>query len=219
MKKPMIGTLSIRIGLDRLMLYLMKFIEIKYQSGGENIRSMKENHNELDGLRSLDAQAISEVHNRYYPALYRFLRYRLGDEIAAEDLTAEVFVRLLEALHAGRGPESNLRGWLMGTAAHMANDHYRKQYARPVVELDERLESDHSHDPLFVTEGREHQRLVQASLKKLTDEQQQVLSLRFGSGYSLEETAEAMGKKANAIKALQFRALEALRKGLGEAAI
>jgi RNA polymerase sigma-70 factor (ECF subfamily) len=177
---------------------------------------MKENHSELDGLRALDAQVISEVHNRYYPAIYRFLRYRLGDEFAAEDLSAEVFVRMLEALHAGRGPETNLRGWLMGTAAHMANDHFRKHYARPVVELNDGLEADHTHDPLSVTEGNEHKALVQASIQKLTEEQQQVIALRFGSGYSLMETAEVMGKKPNAIKALQFRALEALRRGLGE---
>ena len=201
------------------MLYLTQYVPIICRPGGDYTRRMKEIHSELDSLRALDAQAISEVHNCYYPAIYRFLRYRLSDELAAEDLSAEVFVRLLEALHAGRGPESNLRGWLMATAAHMANDHYRKHYARPIVELSDGLEADHTHDPLSVTEGREHQRLVQASLQQLTEEQQQVLALRFGSGYSLEETAEAMGKKTNAIKALQFRALEALRRGLGEATL
>jgi RNA polymerase sigma-70 factor (ECF subfamily) len=200
------------------MYYMIKSIPFICLPVGEYTRGMNEMHSELDSLRALDAQAISEVHNRYYPAIYRFLRYRLSDELAAEDLSAEVFVRLLEALHAGRGPERNLRGWLMGTAAHMANDHYRKHYARPMVELSDGLEADHTHDPLSVTEGREHQRLVQANLEKLTEEQQQVLALRFGSGYSLEETAEVMGKKANAIKALQFRALDALRRGLGEAA-
>jgi RNA polymerase sigma-70 factor (ECF subfamily) len=177
---------------------------------------MKEIHSELDGLRALDAQTISEVHNRYYPAIYRYLCYRLGDSLAAEDLSAEVFVRLLEALHAGRGPNNNLRGWLMGTAAHIANDYYRKHYAWTVVELSDGLEADSSHDLVSAAENKDHQQLVHASMQKLTEEQQQVLALRFGSGYSLEETAEVMGKKANAIKALQFRALEALRRRLGE---
>jgi RNA polymerase sigma-70 factor (ECF subfamily) len=172
-------------------------------------------HSELEGLRALDAQTISEVHNRYYPAVYRFLRYRIGTEEVAEDITSEVFVRLLEALHSGRGPESNLRGWLMGTAAHMASDYYRKKYAQPMAVLSEEVEASDGDDPLSLTEDNERQHLVRVNMQKLTEEQQQVLALRFGSGFSLEETAEAMGRKANAIKALQFRALEALRRGLG----
>ena len=53
---------------------------------------------------------------------------------------------------------------------------------------------------------------VRAGLKTLTDEQQNVIVLRFGNGYSLENTAKLMGKNVNAIKALQFRALASLRK-------
>ena len=202
-----------------MMVYMIKSISIINKLGGDYADGMKETHSELEGLRALDPQAITDVHNRFYPAIYRFLRYRLSDETAAEDLAAEVFVRLLEALHEGRGPENNIRGWLMGTAAHMANDYYRKQYSRPVVELSEELPGNHADDPHSVAESKEHKRLVQESLQKLTEEQRQVLALRFGSGFSLDETAEAMGKKANAIKALQFRALEALRRGLGEAVL
>lgn len=198
------------------MLYLMNYGSIIWKTGGVSSRGMKETQSELDGLRSLDPQTISEVHNRYYPAVYRFFCYRLGDELAAEDLSAEVFVRLLEALHAGRGPVSNLKGWLMSTASHMANDHYRKHYARTLVELNDGLEADPAQEPLSLTEMKEHEGQVRASMQKLTNDQRQVLTLRFGSGYSLEETAEIMGKKANAIKALQFRALEALRRGLRE---
>jgi RNA polymerase sigma-70 factor (ECF subfamily) len=201
------------------MLYLLDNLLIISRPGGVYTHGMKEMHSELDGLRALNAQTISEVHNRYYPDIFHFLRYRLGDELAAEDLSAEVFVRLLEALHAGRGPKDNLRGWLMGTAAHMANDYYRKHYARPLIELNDGLVADSDHDPHSLAELNEHQRLVHVSMQKLTEEQQQVLALRFGSGYSLEETATVMGKKANAVKALQFRALEALRRGLGETSL
>lgn len=198
------------------MLYFADNILKIARPCGVYSHGMKEILSEFDGLRALDAQTISEVHNRYYPAIYRYLRYRLGDELAAEDLSAEVFVRLLEALHVGRGPNNNLRGWLMGTAAHIANDYYRKHYAHTVVELNDGLEVDFAHDLLSAAEDSEHRRMVSASIQKLTEEQQQVLALRFGNGYSLEETAEVMGKKANAIKALQFRALEALRRWLGE---
>lgn len=198
------------------MIYFAKFVGNVKGLSGEFTGQMKETHSELDGLRALDPEAITDVHNRLYPAIYRYFRYRLGIDEIAEDLTAEVFVRLLEALHTGRGPDSNLRGWLMGMAAHMANDYYRKHYARSYVELSEDVETDHADDPHSIVENLEGCRLVQASMKNLTEQQQQVLALRFGSGYSLEETAEVMGKKPNAIKALQYRALEALRRVLGE---
>jgi RNA polymerase sigma-70 factor (ECF subfamily) len=170
---------------------------------------------ELDGLRALDAQAITAVHNRYYPEIYRFARYRLGDEHLAEDVAADVFVRLLEAVHAGRGPQTSLRGWLFGTTSHLINDHFRKTYARPVDTLDEEMRSA-AADPSALAEAGEQQHKVRQALSGLTEEQQQVLALRFGSAYSLEETAELMGKNANAIKALQFRALAALRRGMAE---
>jgi RNA polymerase sigma-70 factor, ECF subfamily len=50
---------------------------------------------------------------------------------------------------------------------------------------------------------------------RLTDEQQHVLALRFGQGYSLEETAKVMKKNVNAVKALQFRALTNLQRQVG----
>jgi len=63
---------------------------------------------------------------------------------------------------------------------------------------------------------REQNRLVRGAYSKLTSEQQDVLALRFGAGYSLEETAARMDKNVNAVKALQFRALAALQREIGE---
>jgi len=63
---------------------------------------------------------------------------------------------------------------------------------------------------------REQNKMVQAAYAQLTHEQQHVLSLRFGMGYSLEEAAEIMKKNINAIKALQFRALAALQRQIRE---
>jgi RNA polymerase sigma-70 factor (ECF subfamily) len=171
-------------------------------------------YKQLEGLWVLDPQAIAAIFNRYYPDVYRFARYRLGDETAAEDIAAEVFVRLLEALQAGRGPEANLRGWLIGTTANLVNDHFRRSYTRPTAVLTEN-HLDEAADPPELTEVKEDRQNIRTALIKLTEEQQQVIALRFGSGCSLEETAMIMDKKPNAIKALQFRALESLRRIMG----
>lgn len=70
--------------------------------------------------------------------------------------------------------------------------------------------------PATEADQREQNRAVQNALQKLTPEQQHVLAMRFGQGYSLEETAAQLNKNVNAVKALQFRALAALQREIGE---
>jgi RNA polymerase sigma-70 factor (ECF subfamily) len=180
-------------------------------TGEEQSTIMKNESSELEGLRSLDPRTITSIHNRYYPEVYRFARYRIGNEHTAEDIAGEVFVRLLEASQSGHGPHTNLRGWLIGTTSNMVNDYFRKHYRRPVDELNENILSE-NNDPHMIVEANDERRRITDAIQQLTYEQQQVITLRFGNDYSLEETASIMGKNANAIKALQFRALSALRR-------
>lgn len=172
------------------------------------------NSTDLDGLRRLDPQVISAVYERYFPDVYRYVRYRLNDERAAEDIASEVFVRLLEAVRANRAPETHLKAWLLATAAHMTADHFRKAYRRPTGDLPDDL-PDLNDNPPAGYEDRERARQLYTALSALTDEQQHVISLRFNLGLSLEETAQQMKKNVNAIKQLQFRALAALNRKLG----
>jgi RNA polymerase sigma-70 factor (ECF subfamily) len=167
----------------------------------------------LSDLRQLEPQALGALHDRYFPELYRYARYRLGDSDSAEDAASEVFLRLLEAIHGARGPRSSLRGWLYGTLRHIVDDHYRAAYARAETEPPAVPDSD-APDTAF--EVAERQRQVRRAMSQLTSEQQHVLALRFGGAYSLQETAELMGRNVNAVKALQFRALQALRRGLAK---
>lgn len=172
---------------------------------------------ELDGLKNLDSQAIGAVYDTYYPDVYRFVRYRLNDAAAAEDIASEVFMRLLESSQQGRGPDTNIKAWLLGTASHIVSDYFRRSYRRPTEALTENM-LDPLALPVDELDRREQAGSVRNALSHLTNEQQDVLSLRFGSGYSLEETAAAMKKNINAVKALQFRALASLQRGIGEVA-
>lgn len=169
----------------------------------------------LEGLRVLDSQSIGAIYDRYFPEVYRYVRYRIGDENIAEDIASDVFVRLLDASQKKQGPQTNLRGWLIATASNAVNDHHRRHYRRPVEALSEAMPDGgpgvHSEVAL-----REQQRLVQGALAQLTAEQQHVLALRFGQGYSIEETAAFLKKNINAVKALQFRALASLQRQIGE---
>ena len=139
----------------------------------------------------------------------------MGDDGLAEDISSEVFLSLLKAVKSRRTPRVNLRGWLIGTARHMIIDHLRREHRHPSQAISNALESG---EPALSeqVEGRLASRALHLALIQLTEDQQQVLALRFGQGYSLEETAAVMKKKTTAVKALQFRALNALQRVIGE---
>jgi RNA polymerase sigma-70 factor (ECF subfamily) len=172
-------------------------------------------HHALDGLQNLDSQAIAAIYDQYFSEVYRYVRYRINDDSLAEDIASDVFMRLLEAAQKKQGPRSSLKGWLIATASHAVNDHLRKQYRRPVEALSDSL-PDREPSVHSEMDTREQNRLVQNAYAQLTAEQQHVLALRFGQGYSIEETAVHLNKNINAVKALQFRALASLQRQIGE---
>jgi RNA polymerase sigma-70 factor (ECF subfamily) len=185
--------------------------------GGMKLMSLDHETHTLTGLRKLDPQVIGAIYDRYFSDVYRYVRYRINDDAAAEDISSDVFLRLLEAVKKRQGPQSNLKGWLIATASNAVNDLLRRQYRRPTEALSESM-PDESLSVSAQVDLREQNQTVQLAYAQLTPEQQHVLALRFGLGFSLEETADHLKKNANAIKALQFRALAALQRLMGEVA-
>jgi RNA polymerase sigma-70 factor (ECF subfamily) len=169
----------------------------------------------LDGLQNLNEQVIGAIYDKYFSEIYRYVLYRIGDPTLAEDMSSDVFLRLLEAVRSGHPPQTNLKGWLIGTASHVVTDHLRQKYRRPEEEISESM-PDRGPSITSEVDQREQNRIVNDAYAQLTPEQQHVLALRFGQGYSLEETAALMSKNVNAVKALQFRALAALQREVGE---
>ena len=223
--RAVVRTYQLRTGLrqmDDLICLCAKIHMIEYGSqpnllkpGAGQIMSVFNERHALNGLQRLDSQAISAIYDQYFSEVYRYVRYRINDDKTAEDIASDVFVRLLEASQKKQGPQSSLKGWLIATASHSVNDHLRRQYRRPVEALSDSLPdvqpSIHSE-----VDVRERNRMVQSAYAQLTPEQQHVLALRFGQGYSIEETAAYLKKNINAVKALQFRALASLQRQIGE---
>jgi len=180
-----------------------------------NPMSTPDTHHEIDGLQKLDSQVIADVYDRYFPDIYRYVFYRLGNESLAEDIVSDVFVRLLESVKKKKGPQTNIKGWLLSTASNVVADHLRRAYSRPTELLSDSIPD---FEPSLTDEIdlREQADSVRTAYTQLTPEQQNVLAFRFGDGYSLAETAAVMRKKVNAVKALQFRALAALQRHIGE---
>jgi len=185
------------------------------KSGAGQMMPAYDERRALDGLQKLESQAIGAIYDQYFSEVYRYVRFRINDDTIAEDIASDVFVRLLEAAEKQQGPKSSLKGWLIATASHAVNDHLRKHYRRPVEALSDSLADDRPsvHSEIDM---REQNRIVQGAYAQLTSEQQHVLALRFGQGYSIEETAAYLNKNINAVKALQFRALASLQRQIGE---
>jgi len=191
-------------------------ISISTMGGVAYSMTRYEERSEIEGLKDLDSQVIGAVYDRYFADVYRFVFYKLNDEQVAEDISSDVFVRLLEAVKKKRGPQNNLKGWLLATASNAVADHLRKIYRRPTEALSDTIPDENASTMREEIDLREQGDAVREAYAELTPDQQNVLALRFGSGYSLEETARMMDKNVNAVKALQFRALAALQRNIGE---
>jgi RNA polymerase sigma-70 factor (ECF subfamily) len=166
----------------------------------------------LSDARRFDPRALSVLHDLFYPQVFRYVAYRIHETQTCEDISSEVFIRLLDHLKSEKDDIRSLRGWLFGTAAHLVQDHYRKQYRRPVGQLDGNPEV-----PAYPSVEEELEQSfifndVRKALKFLTAEQQHVLALRFSQQLSLLDTAQVMNKSVEAVKVLQYRALAALRR-------
>jgi RNA polymerase sigma-70 factor (ECF subfamily) len=168
----------------------------------------------LTGARRLDPDALAQIHDCFYEQIFRYVRYRTSDSHVAEDAASEVFVRLLDALQVGKAPRQSLRGWLFGTANHIVSDHFRHHYRGDIEDLadHETLLASADTDPERQLLSHLTNELLRAVLNRLTPEQQQVLTLRFGQGMSHRQVAEILKKSEGAVKLLQFRALRAMRR-------
>jgi RNA polymerase sigma-70 factor (ECF subfamily) len=165
----------------------------------------------LQQAREYDGQALAKIYDRYAEPIYRYLYRYLGNAAQAEDLTSEVFLKLLNVLNTPRAPRDHLQGWLYRVAHNLAMDWFRQRAKdENLVSNEVLLEEDNS--PLAELEERQTRGRLRAAIRELTVDQQRVLLLRFGQGYKIAETSQLMGKSEGAVKILQHRAIRRLRK-------
>ncbi|HEY1408386.1 MAG TPA: sigma-70 family RNA polymerase sigma factor [Promineifilum sp.] len=163
--------------------------------------------------REGDSAAMTELYEHYRSRIYGYLFYRVGDTHQAEDLTAEVFLRVVEKLPGYRFQAIPFQAWLFQIARNLAIDHYRKTNAHPMVELDANLITNHE-SPEQATEWSVIARQLKQALDRLTTEQCDVIVLRFLVGMPVQQVAETLNKSEGSVKALQARGLEALHRML-----
>ncbi|GIW20915.1 MAG: DNA-directed RNA polymerase sigma-70 factor [Chloroflexota bacterium] len=164
--------------------------------------------------RAGDADACAALFDHFHERVYRYVASRVRNPADAEDLTQTIFVKVLEALPRYEERGIPFGGWLFRLARNAIIDHIRT--SRVAVDLSE--VSDRPADamgPDDVAGLREDIDRVSAALAELTDDQREVIALRFFAGLSAREAAVAMGRQEGTIRGLQFRAIAALRRRLG----
>ena len=161
-----------------------------------------------------DRDAIAALYRAHVQAIYRYISYRVPDAALADDLTAEVFLRMVESLPQYRVNGAPFEAWLYRVAAARVADYYRRRKSRPQEVLSDN-EPDRSDSPEGVIQYAEEKDELRAALRQLNDGQQDILILRFVERKSHAEVAEIVGKSVSAVKSAQHRALNQLAHLMG----
>ncbi len=160
--------------------------------------------------KQLDPAALQALHERYYESVARYIQFKVGNIQTVEDLSGEVFVRVIEGLRKGQAWRDSPRGWIMGIARHVVTDFYRKRERLTEVKLTERLAQTEDNSPFHQVMLNEQKQQLMQAINQLTDEQRDVILLRFIEGINIQGVAKAINKTPGAVKGLQYRAVRAL---------
>jgi RNA polymerase sigma-70 factor (ECF subfamily) len=164
-----------------------------------------------------DADAFGKIYDRYVDTVFRFVYFRVGNRQLAEDLTADTFLRALKRIGSFTWQGRDLGAWLVTIARNLVADHFKSGRYRLEVTTGDVLDADTAErGPEGSPEAAVVDHITNVALltavKQLNPEQQECIVLRFLQGFSVAETAQAMGKNEGAIKALQYRAVRALAR-------
>lgn len=183
----------------------------------------------LQWARCGDAEGLSALYRQFLPAIFGYIAARVPDRDTAEDLTSEVFLKMIEGICRLRSDEeAGFASWLLQIAKITVAGYYRKRARQPVTQPFDTLDQEEQEetmnnllpsnetcfDPLDWLVAREEWKTVVDAMNRLTEEQRQVLISRLILGYDVATVAKMLGKTATAIKSLHFRALQSLQRFL-----
>jgi len=171
----------------------------------------------VERAQSGDAEAFGEIYDRYVDTVFRFVYFRVGNRQLAEDLTADTFLRALKRIGSFTWQGRDLGAWLVTIARNLVADHFKSGRYRLEITTSDVLDADREDrgpegSPEAAVVNHITNVALLAAVKQLNPEQQECIILRFLQGFSVAETAQAMGKNEGAIKALQYRAVRALAR-------
>ena len=157
-------------------------------------------------------EAVEELYLLHFDRIYSYLHMNVGNRHDAEDLTTQVFVKMLESIGKFRWRSAPFSAWLFRIAHNLAMDHFRASKRwQPEEEVPEPDPGEGSAAEQEALESIGRQRMLEL-IQKLSHDQQQVLTLKFVFNFSNAEAATILDKTEGAIKSLQHRALASLQR-------
>jgi RNA polymerase sigma-70 factor (ECF subfamily) len=162
-----------------------------------------------------DEAALHSLYETYHPKVYNYAFLQMGDVQAAEDLAADVMLKMLESIRKYQFKGLPFSAWVFRIARNRLIDLHRRRRRRGEVDLSESLAGSLA-SPHAMAERALERGQIQVALKYLTEEQRQVIVLKFIEGFDNRSVGAIMGRSEGAIKSLQHRALGSLRRLLYE---
>lgn len=162
-----------------------------------------------------EVNAVGELYDQYQTVIFRYVRARIYDHQVAQDLTGEIFLRMVENIPSYRAMGVPFVAWLYRIAHNHLVNHIRKETAQAIESLDAAAFLSHAEgNPVTQVEQKiEFERLLRA-LDRIDEQQREVMILRFLVEMPLKDVAEALDKTVGAVKTLQHRGTLALQVAL-----
>lgn len=175
---------------------------------------------ELVAQAKTDPQAFGALYERYVQKIYSYVYYRTGDTHDAEDLTAKVFHRALVSLDRYTSRGLPFSAWLYRIAHNLVANFHRDRGRRQMLPLPEAARQDwqalRTEAPELALETREAQEQLLAAVRRLSEERQQLLVLKFVERLSNAEIGQVLNRSEGAVKSLYHRTLLVLRDELSK---
>lgn len=158
-----------------------------------------------------DREAFGALYNKHVSRVYRHIYYMVGNPPEAEDLTAQAFLQAWQAIERYQIRGAPFVSWLMRIAHNLGVSHLRSR--KPSTELPETLvDRSREGNPDAVLQRQADGDRVREAILRLREEHRRVIILRFVEDLAYREVAEIVGKSVPAVRVIQHRALNALRK-------
>ena len=155
-----------------------------------------------------------QVYKKYRPSIFNYIFYRVGDPDLADDLTSDVFVRMVDKYDLSTGNDRPIAPWLFAIARNLVIDYHRRAGIIGWQSLSEDTSANETSNPVKQSEKQSLQECLIRALDYLTEDQRQVILLKFIERRTNQEVGDLLGKPEGAIKSLQHRALAGLRRAL-----
>ena len=155
--------------------------------------------------------SFAGVYDDCFPKIYNYVRYRVGDAAAADDIVSRVFERALERFDRFDPSVGPAEAWLVAIARNAVNDHFRAGGRR--MEIAE-PEIERLAEPADA--AAEDRRELFRALERLEDRDREILGLRFGAGMTNRAIAEHLGLGESHVGVIVYRAVKKLQGALAE---